>query len=325
MEPLTLPPAPGSVLTRRATEFIDEWLSDRPYVEAHTSGTTGAPKAIRLLKTDMMASATATNRFFGIDSSSLLLLPLSADYIAGKMQLVRAMAAGCAIVCEEPSNRPFASGVERRVKMLPVVPSQVGYVIESGLYMSVDNIIIGGAPLGRDQEKMLLESGVAAYATYGMTETCSHVALRKLGSHVYMPLPGFVFSQDERGCLVVSTDRMSFGRLSTNDVVRLRKDGGFDWLGRYDNVINSGGIKIHPEEIERLLMPLIPSGFHLYVASRPSEKWGEEAVLVTDFEQFNPDCLKTLGLEPYKMPKAVYVRHIRLTSSGKVIREKLRP
>ena len=325
MEPLTLPPAEGSVLTRRASEFVGEWLSDSPFVEAHTSGTTGAPKPVRLLKADMMASALATNRFFGIVRESLLLLPLSADYIAGKMQLVRAMAAGCRILCEEPSNRPFASGLTERATILPVVPSQVASVLDSGLYRHADSIIIGGAPLGHHLEKRLLEAGANAYATYGMTETCSHVALRRLGSSVYKPLPGFTFSTDGRGCLTVATVGMSFGKLTTNDVVSLRPDGGFEWLGRYDNVINSGGIKIHPEEIEREIMPLLPAGYHLYITSRPSEKWGEEAVVVTDYPELDINGIKTLALAPYKMPKAVYVRPIRITSSGKVIRERLLP
>ena len=312
-------------LTTEAEEFISEWRNRLPYVTAHTSGSTGKPKEIRLLKSDMRASARATAEFFGLTSASTLWLPLSPSYIAGKMQIVRALEAGCSLVVEPPSNTPLhhsPPGVTE-ISLLPIVPSQADGLLASPLRRRVKAAIIGGAPLSREAEQRVIDSGLTAFATYGMTETCSHVALRRLGEEEFHALPGFTFSTDSRGCLTIETRTLSFSRLVTNDVVALSSPQSFRWLGRWDNVINSGGLKIHPEEIESLIAPLLPPGALFYVASRPSAKWGEELILVTDTPHPGlTEQLRTL-LGPTRAPKAVVVDpDIRLTGSKKIIRRK---
>ena len=158
-----------------------------------------------------------------------------------------------------------------------------------------------------------------------MTETCSHVALRRLGEEQFSALPGFSFSLDDRGCLTIGSRTLSFGTLVTNDMVSLTSDHSFRWLGRYDNVINSGGIKIFPEEIEKLIAPLFPPESLFYVTSRPSEKWGEEAVIVSDSPSLPSDILDRIKLLAghRKTPKAIiFEPEIKLTQSNKIIRHK---
>lgn len=305
-------------------EFLSQWLSGSDHVIAHTSGSTGAPKEIHLLRSDMRASARATVSFFNLGKDSLLGLPLSPDYIAGKMQIVRTMECGGAIKFEEPSSSPFAQG-DDVFDLLPVVPSQVPGLLASGAIARVRNLIVGGAPLSPELEAQLVATGVNAYATYGMTETCSHVALRRLGSPNFIALPGFTFSTDPRGCLVITSSTLSFGQLITNDMVSLESPQTFRWLGRWDNVINSGGVKIHPEEIEKVLQPLLPEGATAYVTSRPSSRWGEEAIIVTDSPEIGPEILAQLhDVLPGKLvPKGVVnVDAIERTSSGKIMRRK---
>lgn len=273
----------------------------------------------------MLASALATNRFFGITACSTLHLPLSPDYIAGKMQIVRALAAGCHLTIEHPTSSPLATGVIRSLDMIPIVPTQIDGLLRSPFLPYIKNVIVGGAPLSPDMETTLLNAGVNAYATYGMTETCSHVALRSIGARVYVALPGFTFSTDTRGCLVIDTTTMSFGHLVTNDMVKLSSEKEFEWLGRYDNVINSGGVKIHPEAVEQALLPLLPPGAKAYVTSRLSDRWGQEAVIVTDSTELTPSVIERMKetLPPYHAPHdIIYVEEIPLTSSGKIIRQR---
>ncbi len=316
-------------LTPEAEEFVALWRSADDYIPAHTSGSTGTPKPVCLLKRDMRASAEATLRFFGLGAGDTLFLPLSPDYIAGKMQIVRALIGECDLHTEPPSNRPFRDfdGTVRGRSMIAVVPSQVEALLESPLAESLTYIIVGGAAIPPHTEGLLMRIGAESYATYGMTETCSHVALRKIGSEVYRALPGVHFSTDPRGCLIVETDTLSVGRVVTNDVVTLLSHSEFLFRGRADNVINSGGLKIHPEELEAILLPVIPTGSKLYVTSRPSERWGEEAVVVTDWPGLTMDTVRRslASLPQSHLPKDIVLKaDIPLTSSGKIIREKMR-
>lgn len=315
-------------LTPEASAFVDEWLSPLPYVEAHTSGSTGAPKAIRLLKDDMRRSARATLDFFGLGEGSTLLLPLEPSYIAGKMQIVRAIEGGCRLIAKHASRQPFATSAEiTPSSMIAIVPAQIEGLMESPLFGMIGAVIVGGAPTPPHLERMLTETGVNAYATYGMTETCSHVALRRFGEDRFHGLPGFTFTTTDDGCLVIESAHMSFGRLVTNDVVELMDGNVFRFLGRKDNVINSGGIKIHPEEIEKHLLPALPAGYSAYITSRPSHKWGEEAVIVTDWPDLTMTAVSAIlnGLPHRMMPKDVIYRSILpRTATGKIIRQRIR-
>lgn len=313
-------------LTEKGKAFLREWKSDSGFIIAHTSGSTGKPKEIRLLKEDMRQSANATNRFFNIHPGSLLVSPLSSEYIAGKMMIVRAIEAGCSLIEEIPSNHPLKDKYGE-ISLLPVVPSQIPGLLKSGYIDDIQNIIVGGAPMTVAQEELISAcKNTNIYATYGMTETCSHVALRKIGQHQYQALPGISFDTDSRSCLKIIAPEFSFKELQTNDIVELADKEHFIWKGRFDNVIISGGIKIFPEELEQRISDKIP--FNFYFIGEPDEKWGEHLVMKIecaseDNRKIEAEIRETLSasLSPYQQPKAIiFIKEFPRTSSGKILR-----
>lgn len=339
------------ILTPEGERFMEEWGSSCPHVVAHTSGSTGTPKEIRLPKSDMIHSARATNRAFGINADSLLVCSLSASYIAGKMMIVRAIEAGCRLVMEKPSNHPLRDDYGE-INLLPAVPAQIPGLLDSQYVHHVKNVIIGGAPISARQEQLICATApFRAFATYGMTETCSHVALRRLGTPEFTAMPGVSFNIDARGCLAILSDGgYSFGCLQTNDVVDLLDAHTFIWRGRADNVVISGGLKLFPEDIEKIVSASI-SLPPFFITGRPSDKWGQELVMVierpdsatnsngvpkaieskdirenpgTVFENLTSESLMAILrkiLPSVKRPKEIiFVSQIPRTSSGKLIR-----
>lgn len=308
------------------SDFMNEWESPSPYIVAHTSGSTGTPKEIHLLKKDMEESARMTVGFFGLDEMSHIHLPLSLDYIAGKMMVVRSLVSGCRISLEKPTSVPLADSAFQcdRLSLVAIVPMQIEGLMKSPHLSKIDNVIIGGAPMSRSQEDMLKCAPFKAYATYGMTETSSHVALKEVGrgkDGCFIGLPGYRFSVDDRGCLVIENPRMSWQKLVTNDVVDLRGDTSFRWLSRYDNVINSGGIKLYPEQIEKRIAHMLPDGKY-FITSQPDDSLGDRLILVID-EDVETDVTVerfAASLPKYQAPKAIIRTRLQYTSSGKVKR-----
>ena len=301
-----------------------EWQSESRYIVAHTSGSTGAPKEIRLLKDDMRVSARATNLRFGITQNSVLACPLSVDYIAGKMMVVRALEANCKFIQLPVSNR---LEIDCDVDLLAIVPSQVESLLAiENASEKIKNVIIGGAPLSDALADRLCRAGINAYATYGMTETCSHVALAKITGDEsrFQAMPGITFQTDERGCLVINAPQFSFEQLITNDIVRLINQTEFIWLGRYDNVINSGGIKIFPEILENEIRRWFGGIF--YVTGVADVKWGEVPVIVFEGEKDEEigliEHLRSKINHKYCPAHAFAVERIPRTSNGKIIRKK---
>ncbi len=301
------------------SDFKAEWLHSKPYIEAHTSGSTGAPKQIKLLKADMRASARATNERFHIRSSSVLGIPLDFDYIAAKMMAVRAWEADCRLEVLSVSNQLV---IPTPLSLLSVVPSQVDSLLKQPeLATRIDNIIIGGGPLAPSKEKQLIEAGFTAHCSYGMTETCSHVALRSIGQDYYTAMPGISFSLDSRNCLVITAPAFSFGTLVTNDMVELLDSTSFRWLGRADNVIISGGIKMHPEQIEAVYTPYIQQPF--YIKGIPDDKWGQALCLVVEATEPDDTILPKLKqhIEHKFLPKKmVFISEIPKAQNGKIRR-----
>lgn len=307
-------------LIHGADDFLAEWLGDAPAIAAHTSGSTGEPKPISLSREAMRASARATNAFFGINSHSTLVCPLSADYIAGKMMVVRALEAQCRLWMLPPRRSGLLDCLPAEVTtidLLPIVPAQIDALLATPRARGVKNVIVGGAPMSPAQERSLAGQPFEAFATYGMTETCSHIALRNVsrGEAMFTALPGVSLGLDSRGCLTI-------GHLVTNDIVDLQGNR-FRWLGRADNVIISGGVKVHPEEVERAIAPLM-GDTPFYITSRPSTEWGRETVLLTLAPVADPDALlssiKTL-VAPAAVPKAViHDPAPQYTSTGKLRR-----
>lgn len=309
--------------------LLEEWHNKAEFIAAKTSGSTGKPKKIHLLKSDMRKSAEATNRFFGINSSSILYCPLSADYIAGKMMLVRAIEADCTLTIEEPSNRILTHVEIPDINLIAIVPSQSVSLLEAieKKGMKISNIIIGGAPMNNKIEMKFVDiankHGISIYVTYGMTETCSHVALRKAGEPYYTSLPGISFDIDSDSRLIIKSSERSFSSLNTNDIVELLSPSSFIWRGRADNVINSGGIKIYPEAVETLLSGLIDVPF--FVSKEADEKLGERMILCIN-GSYDSDLQALMEnmhdiLPNYSVPKKIYrLPYIPLTETGKIAR-----
>ncbi len=305
--------------------FVDEFLDACDYITAHTSGSTGEPKPIRLLKSDMIESAVATCRHFGIDRNSHLVCPLSTDYIAGKMMVVRALVSGAHLNLLPPSANPLAQYRGSAViDLLPVVPTQLHALLDDARNLPlIRNLLIGGGALDSGMARKIGLAGVNAWESYGMTETCSHVAIRRVGQSHFTAMPGISFSTDGRGCLIVDVPRMSVRQVVTNDVVEILSPAEFRWLGRHDNVINSGGIKIHPEIDEKILDPHLPDTV-FYITSRPSDRWGREAVMVVVSSPLSDTEILGIArreLPPFHVPKDIIRdQSPSFTSSGKLKR-----
>ncbi len=305
--------------------FLDEWLSDSSYIVAHTSGSTGEPKEIRLLKEDMRQSALATCKWFKINDKSVMVMPLSVDYIAGKMMIVRALMSKSRLWVEEPCNQPIKQDYGM-IDLLPIVPSQLQWLLDNPqLSVSVRNLIIGGGAIPSQLETKVIQAEINAYATYGMTETCSHVALRKISEPYYQALHGISFKCDDRGCLVINAPEFSFHNLVTNDIVSLENSWSFKWIGRWDNVINTGGVKVFPEKIEKIISSVL-NQVDFYIVGRPSEKWGEEVVMYIENCGLDIDTENILSqikekLNRYELPKEIIsVPMFLRTDSGKIKR-----
>ncbi|MDE6809104.1 MAG: AMP-binding protein [Muribaculaceae bacterium] len=310
-----------------ATErFLEQWNDGNDYITAHTSGSTGKPKGIRLLKSDMLVSASATCSFFGITGDSMLVCPLSADYIAGKMMIVRAISSGATLAMTNPSNRPDLTRFGN-IDLLPVVPSQIeGILADRTNIDRIGNLLVGGGKTAEGAEILLNESGIPSWASYGMTETCSHVAVRPLGnpSSPYTALPGIIFDTDTDNCLKIISENFSWNVMQTNDIIDLIDNRSFRWLGRRDNVINSGGIKIIPETVEQKIADLIDRPF--YITGAPDPKWGEKVILFIE-SRCQIDTVRLAdaishAVLPHERPKEIItVERFERTLSDKIKRK----
>ena len=268
----------------------------------------------------MKNSAVATGEFFKLKENSTALLCLSANYIAGKMMLVRAMTLGWNIYLKPPSSNPINDDIV--YDFAAMVPMQVGNSLDK--LQNIKQLIIGGAPVSQQLQEQLYKVATQCYLTYGMTETCTHIAIKSLdvnAEDVYEVLPNITISQDKRECLVISAPNMSNIDIITNDIVRLISKTQFQWLGRFDGVINSGGVKLFPEQIEKKLSELITNRF--FIAGIPDETLGEQVILVieTDREfELDKKVLSNLLLK-YEIPKAIFfVKRFEETPTGKVHR-----
>lgn len=306
-------------------DFATEWRSECDYIVAHTSGSTGTPKEIRLLKSDMKVSALATNKRFDINRQSTIAAPLSVNYIAGKMMWVRADVAGCKLLELPVSNEVK---VTCDIDLLAIVPSQVESLLsQKEAPGRIKNLIVGGAPLDKNLRRRLIDNGYNAFMTYGMTETCSHVALSKIsdGDNYFEAMPGISFDVDKRGCLVINAPHYSFKQLVTNDIVKLINSTTFEWIGRYDNIINSGGIKISPELLENQIKEIIDNDF--YIVGSPDDTWGQVAVMVFEGKAVESEAIYKLlrsKLDHRLCPKQVIaVDCLPRTSNGKIQRKSI--
>lgn len=307
----------GDENDRAIGEFLLDWFDDKDYIEMRTSGTTGLPKVVKLQKQAMIQSALATGDFFELEPRDKALLCLPVKFIAGKMMLVRSFILGLDLDIVEPSTHPLALNTTK-YDFVAMVPLQVQNSIEA--LQNVKKLIVGGAKMDSSLEEKVLPLKTEVYETYGMTETITHIAARRVGENVFTVLPNVKITQDDRGCLVVTVDTISEEPIVTNDLVEIIRENQFIFLGRIDNVVNSGGVKLIPEQIEAKLIDKISSRF--FVTGIPDTVLGEKLILVVEGEKqdFASDFFDVL--DKYEKPKEiVFVPKFKENENGKLLRK----
>lgn len=307
--------------------FWDEFASDAPAITGYTSGSTGVPKALSIQKSAMLYSAEQTVRFFGLDASATALLCLPVKYIAGRMVLVRAYVAGMRIQVARPALNPLAGLPDVRLDFAAFTPAQIGEIVKDEVsrqvFARIRYVIIGGAAVDAELEKQLLLFPNTVYATYGMTETVSHIALRRLGEKAYTKIsPHTVLETDAENCLRIFDARLTPEPLQTNDVVNLLDENRFVWLGRRDFVINSGGVKLHPEQLEEKIRTLPGWGAkNFFIAAEKHPQYGERPVLVLEGDATADRTELSAVLTRIELPDNILrVPHFVWTESGKLNR-----
>lgn len=317
------------------TKFVREWESYSPIISVITSGSTGTPKTIDFTKKQVEASAKYTGQFFNFKKGETLLLNLSPNYIAGKLMLVRAMVYGMKILVAPLKSNPLENlNFGEPIKLGAFVPSQVQEILNHAKakknYLQIENVLIGGASIPNQLEQEIEKLSNKNFASFGMTETLTHFALRKITNQndIYTCLPGIQINQDDRGCLVVEPNNVVQQQLITNDSIEFIDTKNFKWKGRLDNVINSGGVKIFPESDEKLIEHLFKNQWY-YLSSKKNERWGEELVLVVEDEQWSIENQEKILhqiekiLPKYHAPKSIiFIDKFDETGNGKIKRKK---
>ena len=307
----------GEAYERPVGMFILDWFDQNDYIEMTTSGTTGAPKKIKVNKQAMVNSALSTGDFFELEPGNRVLHCLPAQYVAGKMMLVRGFILGLDIDFVEPTSTPLERN-DQTYDFGAMVPLQVQNSLEK--LPQIKKLIIGGAKVSAALTNELLEIPTEIYETYGMTETITHIAAKKVGEEAFKILPNVTVSEDDRHCLVINAPNISDEPIVTNDAVKIINDQEFIWQGRIDNVINSGGVKLFPEQIEEKLSHHIERRF--FVISQESPELGEKLVLVIEGTPYvmEEDAFASLG--KYEKPKVVlFIPEFLETPTGKVLRK----
>jgi O-succinylbenzoic acid--CoA ligase len=311
-------------------QFILTFFDDKQYVEQLSSGTTGTPKNFKLSKSAMIHSAQNTIEILGLKAGDNALLCLPIDYIAGKMMVVRALLAGLNLNWEEPSSAPLLQNYDS-IDFCAMVPMQVYNSIENrDAFIKIRTLIIGGSELRSDVKEMIGGLSNTIYETYGMAETCSHIALRKISGQnrddSFSILPGISISVDDRNCLKISASYLE-NEVVTNDVVELIDETRFLWKGRYDNLINSGGIKINPEQLETSISKI--TGMECAVIGVADEKLGQKVVLfIESVQKEDTNDLASLikyNLAGFHVPREiVVVKELPRNKSFKIDRLRLK-
>lgn len=332
--------------------FCKRWLSGQSNFFLNTSGSTGRPKTVMLTRTQLVASAGLTQRALGLRSGDRTLVCLSTDYIAGMMMLVRGFELGLSLTVMTPTRNPLAAFADDvSFEFTAFTPLQLQEVIthtpsKVTLVNRMRAILLGGAPVSADLLQKIKTLAAPVYHTYGMTETASHIALKPLNgprandpqaSDYYRPLEGVEIGLSCKGCLTVKSSVTRHRTLITNDLVDLKANGLFRWLGRIDNVINSGGIKVQAEKVEQALETLFqdyPGNIlikrRFFVGPVEHSTFGQMVVAVmegppvpvTIQDDIRTRLLQSKLLEKYEIPRYFYFRsHLLETPTGKIDRQ----
>lgn len=318
-------------------EFLREWESGGS-ISARTSGSTGEPKLIQLSRKHVERSATRSIEYFGLTSESRLHAAMSFKFIGGKMMIARSLLSGCELTYSEPSANIEAPGGKKPVSLLSLVPAQMHFVLENiSRFSNVEKFLVGGSAIDSRLWDRIVASGFDVWESYGMTETATHVAMRKIegpadGRPRFRPFPGVRIWTDAEGCLQIKDADIM---VSTTDLGTVDEDGTIEIIGRRDDRIITGGLKVLPQEIENIIKDKVyPFCRSFYISSVADEIWTSRLILVIvpDQDQVEEKSLQALiAAELAKIPESVLPRRFRpkeirivdelpVTASGKLNR-----
>lgn len=307
--------------------FLLDWMDKNDYVYVNTSGSTGRPKSIKIKKQAMVNSAIATGDYFNLKPGDKALMCLPAEYIAGKMMLIRGLILGLKLDVIRPTLN-LEINTNKAYDFCAMLPAQLLHSLK--MINKFKTIIVGGAPISRDLLAKIESVNPKIFETYGMTETITHIAAKPLNKSAkratgeidyFNCLPHVNISQNDKDCLQIEAPRLFDGVLETNDLVKLHSDTQFEWLGRADNVINSAGIKLHPEQIEKKISKHLNRRF--FVSSEADKTIGEKLILIIEGDSDKVDEQVFKDLNKYEVPKHIYaVPRFEETATGKIHREK---
>lgn len=335
--------------------FLEDWFSDTDFISVNTSGSTGKPKPIQLKKKFAINSAVATGSYFNLPENTSALLCLPMEYIAGKMMLIRALTLGWQLDIVAPTSFALEE-IKKHYDFSAMIPLQLEKSIAK--MDLIKKLIVGGGSVSKELETKIQEIPTHVFATYGMTETITHIAVKKLNHFLplrgkitkpsfknkaitslkkivrndsfYKVLPNITIYKDNRNCLVIEAPKITDEIIFTNDVVELISDTQFEWLGRFDTIINSGGVKLHPEKIEEKLATIIKERF--FVAGISDALLGEKLVLVMEVKNAENNILRRIVkekinhlplLSKFEIPKEIYfVEKFVETATKKIQRKK---
>ncbi len=302
-------------------EFIASWLNEDDYILVFTSGSTGKPKQIRLSKEKMLVSARMTVSFFGLAKGDSALLCLSPRHIGGMMMIVRAFYAQLDLHILAPSANPLMDCSEK-FKFAAFVPYQVSTILRetSDKLKNIDQILIGGGEVSMTLEKSLEALKLNIYSSFGMTETISHFALRKIGEDKnYICLPDISITQSSIGSMIVHAPQLQDEAIHTRDLIELNSSCSFVWLGRSDFAIESGGSKIIPEQIEEKLRPFIKERF--FISSLKHKQLNNQIILIIEGVSHELNQKIFDDLDKYHRPKQVFfIQQFKAAANGKIDR-----
>ncbi|MBO9702478.1 MAG: AMP-binding protein [Sporocytophaga sp.] len=314
--------------------FLRDWLNHKEIFLLQTSGSTSTPKVIEINRVQMEASARATIKALRLKSGDRALICINTNMIGGKMMLVRTMVEKFNSYIIPPVSDPFKSIPENfEFDFTAIVPLQLETVLNnpesSARLNKLKAVIVGGAAVSETLKARLQNLSVPIYSTYGMTETVSHIALKLLNgpqqSDHFKVFEGVETRVDLRGCLEIKGLVTNNQWVTTNDLVQFHSEREFTWLGRIDNIVNSGGIKLQIESIEDKINRILKErnfGINFFLAKQPDEKLGEAlAFYYEGFENSKSDILLLLKreLSKYEVPRYfIFCQNFEYTASGKI-------
>lgn len=327
---------PQTEFEEKVISFLEDWHSDSTTVSVQTSGSTGIPKVFEIEKVRMQSSAKMTCDYLGLKEGDSALVCLPVEYISGKMMIVRSVVRKLKLTIESPSSTPLAN-LDHEIDFCAMSPLQVENSLEQIHF--INKIIIGGAQVSESLKQKIdkvlrsTSNETTIYETYGMSETLSHIALKQIYpvSEEYFTLfEGVEISLDERACLTIKAPQLNPEILQTNDLVELKNNRQFKFLGRFDNVINSAGLKIFPEQLEHFMKQKL--SHEIVFLGLNDETYGQKLVAIIESDE--SDKLKS-QLRPIlselaetytknHLPKQIlYVEKIPRLPNGKINRKEL--